>query len=343
MGRAAQQTLLALFCLAAVVCKAEDASKTEANSKCCGIPGPQGPPGFPGVRGIPGFPGARGPPGEKGEPGAPGIPGPRGMPGLPGVVGLIGEPGRPGVPGPPGLSGARGEKGDPGSSGLKEEELADLLCKKGPGNCKELLARGSTLSGWYTVYSSDCTAVTVLCDMATDGGGWTVFQRRVDGSVDFFHDWDSYKRGFGNQQREFWLGNDNIHLLTSHGNNELRVDLMDFEAEKYFAKYQSFQMLGESENYKMILGDFLNGTAGDALTCHRNMMFSTKDRNNGLKSVNHAESYEGGWWFSDCLQSNLNGRHLPGEHDNPRHGVFWSTGKGDRYSLKFSEIKFRPV
>ncbi|KAM9117210.1 ficolin-2-like [Pangshura tecta] len=340
MGTAAQQTLLALLCLAAAVCKAEDKPQTEVKSECCGIPGPRGPPGLPGLPGPSGFPGIPGLPGEKGEPGVSGFPGARGVPGLPGIVGRRGEPGRPGLPGPPG---ARGAKGDPGSSGLKEEELADLLCKKGPSSCKELLARGNTLSGWYKVYSSDCTAMTVLCDMATDGGGWTVFQRRADGSVDFFRDWDSYKRGFGNQKMEFWLGNDHIHLLTSQGNNELRIDLMDFETKKYFAKYNSFKILGESENYKLILGDFLNGTAGDALTYHRNMMFSTKDRNNGLNSVNCAESYEGAWWFNDCLQSNLNGKYLPGEHENPRHGVFWSAGKGDQYSLKLSEIKFRPV
>ncbi|XP_044850074.1 ficolin-1-like isoform X2 [Mauremys mutica] len=244
MGRAAQQTLLALLCLAAAVCKAEDEPQTGVKSECCGIPGPRGPPGprgLPGISGPPGFPGIPGLPGVKGEPGDLGFPGAAGMPGPPG------ERGRPGLPGPP---------------GAREEELADLLCKKGPRSCKELLARGNTLSGWYTVYSSDCTAVTVLCDMATDGGGWTVFQRRADGSVDFFRDWDSYKRGFGNQQMEFWLGNDNIHLLTSQGNNELRIDLMDFETKKYFAKYKSFQILGESENYKLILGDFLSGTAG---------------------------------------------------------------------------------
>ncbi|KAJ1145722.1 hypothetical protein NDU88_012006 [Pleurodeles waltl] len=92
------------------------------------------------------------------------------------------------------------------------------LSRAGARNCKELLDRGTTLSGWYTICPEDGKPMTVLCDMDTDGGGWIVFQRRWDGSVDFFRDWKTYKRSFGSQMTDFWLGNDNLHHLTVTGN-----------------------------------------------------------------------------------------------------------------------------
>ncbi|XP_066222833.1 ficolin-1-like isoform X1 [Saccopteryx leptura] len=270
----------------------------------------------------------------RGCPGLPGPPGPKGDTGANGSRGEQGLPGAPGKAGPPGLKGDRGEKGEPGTA----ED-----CDTGPRNCKELLSRGHFLSGWHTIYLPDCRPLAVLCDMDTDGGGWTVFQRRVDGSVDFYRDWATYKQGFGSQLGEFWLGNDNIHALTAQGTSELRVDLVDFEGTRQFAKYQSFKLGSEQEKYKLELGAFVGGTAGDSLKPHNNHPFSTKDRDNDSNSGSCAESYRGAWWYYDCHVSNLNGRYLRGTHTTYAAGINWLSGRGYNYSYKLSEMKVRPT
>ncbi|XP_063265549.1 ficolin-1-like [Prinia subflava] len=281
----------------------------------------------------------------QGCPGIPGISGPKGEPGLPGTKGEMGDQGFPGKAGPPGEKGAAGEPGFPGLKGTKGEPGFPEIWEA--GNCQELLAKGKVLSGWYTIYPQDCNATTVFCDMDTDGGGWIgvfqVFQRRWDGSVNFLRDWDSYKRGFGNQLTEFWMGNDNIHFLTSLGPCELRIDLRDFENNYYFAKYASFRVLGELEKYRLVLGDFLGGNAGDSLSYHRDMPFSTADQDNDMSSFNCATEYKGAWWYNDCHYSNLNGMYWMGAHGSYADGINWKTGKEYHYSYKQTEMKFRPV
>ncbi|XP_069330894.1 ficolin-1-like isoform X2 [Eulemur rufifrons] len=274
----------------------------------------------------------------RGCPGLPGAPGPKGEAGAHGGRGERGPAGAPGKAGPPGPKGDRGEKGlrgDKGDAGQTQ------LCATGPRTCRELLSQGHLLSGWHTIYLPDCRPLPVLCDMDTDGGGWTVFQRRVDGSVDFYRDWASYKQGFGSQLGEFWLGNDNIHSLTAQGTSELRVDLVDFEGTRHFAKYSSFQVAGEADKYKLALGAFVEGNAGDSLTFHNNNFFSTKDKDNDLSSSSCSVLYQGAWWYSECHESNLNGRYLGGPHESYASGVNWKTGRGYNYSYKVSEMKVR--
>ena len=82
----------------------------------------------------------------------------------------------------------------------------------------------------------------VYCDQDTEGGGWTVFQRRQDGSVDFYRNWKDYERGFGDPDWEFWLGNYALSKLTGSCCNELRVDMTDFEGEKVYAHYSNFKV-----------------------------------------------------------------------------------------------------
>ena len=90
----------------------------------------------------------------------------------------------------------------------------------------------------------------MYCDQKTAGGGWTVFQKRLDGSVDFYLGWDNYKRGFGNLNGEFWLGLDKIHRLTK-GLSKLRVDLEDFDNQTAYAEYHSFALGNEQSKYKL--------------------------------------------------------------------------------------------
>ncbi|XP_025837874.2 ficolin-2 isoform X1 [Vulpes vulpes] len=277
------------------------------------------------LRGCPGLPGAVGSKGDAGVDGARGAPGPAGVPG---------KAGPPGPKGNQGERGVQGQKGEPGSP---------QSCDTAPRTCRELLTRGTFLSGWHTIYLPDCRPLTVLCDMDTDSGGWTVFQRRTDGSVDFFRDWASYKQGFGSQLGEFWLGNENIHALTAQGTSELRVDLMDFEGNRQFAKYTSFKVASEAEKYKLVLGAFVEGSAGDSLSYHNTQPFSTKDQDNDSTTENCAERYKGGWWYSKCHLSNLNGLYLGGPHDSFANGINWKSGRGYNYSYKVSEMKLRPA
>ena len=104
----------------------------------------------------------------------------------------------------------------------------------------------------------------VFCDMTTDGGGWTVLQRRLDGSVNFYRGWRVYKKGFGNLNGEFWLGNDNLHRLTTTDNVTLRVDLEDFDGNITYAEYTTFKVANESDKYRLLVGGY-KGTAGDSM------------------------------------------------------------------------------
>ena len=105
----------------------------------------------------------------------------------------------------------------------------------------------------------------VFCDQKTAGGGWTVFQKRRDGSVDFFRGWADYKRGFGNLNGEFWLGLRKIHRLTVSSRNKLRVDLEDLPGNTPFAEYSSFAVTSERTKYQMSLGSYSGKLKRDSI------------------------------------------------------------------------------
>ena len=176
--------------------------------------------------------------------------------------------------------------------------------------------------------------------MHSDGGGWTVFQRRQDGSVDFYRGWNDYKSGFGQLAAEFWLGNDKIHRLTAARPSSLRVEVEDWNGVRAYAKYGKFNIGDEQAKYRLKVGSY-SGTAGDSLAYHNNMAFGTKDRDNYRWDGNCAVSYTGAWWYDGCYHSNLNGKYLGNVKGNAK-GVDWYHFKGRYLSLYFTEMKLRP-
>lgn len=133
-----------------------------------------------------------------------------------------------------------------------------------PKSCIQLLQDGFNSDGLYTINPDGGKPIQVLCDMTTGGGGWTVFQRRFDGSVDFFLVWEQYKHGFGDLNGEFWFGNDNLCRLTAAYDVKLRVDLQDFEDNKFYAEYGTFKVSDEADRYRLLISGY-NGSAGDSM------------------------------------------------------------------------------
>jgi ficolin len=179
----------------------------------------------------------------------------------------------------------------------------------------------------------------VMCDTQTDDGGWTVIQRRFNGQTDFYRGWEEYKYGFGDlDDGEFYLGNENIHRLTSSKRYELRVDFKFHNAD-YFAKYSRFRIYGEAEGYRLKVSGY-SGNAGDSLMASHNMKFSTFDKDNDAFSGNCAEAYHGAWWYWGCHNSNLNG--LWGNTEYAK-GLTWYTITGYYASATFTEMKIRTI
>ncbi|XP_045114763.1 techylectin-like protein [Portunus trituberculatus] len=197
-------------------------------------------------------------------------------------------------------------------------------------------------SGYYTFFMKNegKRPITLLCDMETDGGGWTVVQRRQrDGpKVIFNQGWYPYKIGFGNFTTEYWAGLQNIYVWCKTRNCEMRVDLQDTNGNRAYAAYSSFYLDSEVEGYKLNI-DGYRGNAGNALEPQENgkvQVFSTYDH---LNKTNRfcARKMFSGWWFSECKPS-INGIHVYGRLNPP--GLAWHTWAK---TLKTTEIKIRPT
>ncbi|KAH9494711.1 Ficolin-2 [Bulinus truncatus] len=208
-----------------------------------------------------------------------------------------------------------------------------MSCPSLPMSCKDVQ---STQDRVVVTLSS---GIKVMCDTKTDGGGWIIFQRRINGKVNFYQGWEEYRFGFGNYTvGEFYLGNENIFQLTTRRKHQLRIDL-EFNNARYFAQYSLFRILGENENYRLKISGYSGNATDNLIKSHANMMFSTFDKDNdGGSSANCAETFRGAWWYSSCHDSNLNGVWGSSRRGE---GVNWYSLTSVTASATFTEMKIR--
>ncbi|XP_071174839.1 microfibril-associated glycoprotein 4-like [Mytilus edulis] len=216
---------------------------------------------------------------------------------------------------------------------------AGQLPLKLPRECADLQLAGS---GVHTIYPYGRLQqpVSVYCYVDSSLHSWTVIQRRINGSVNFYRDWQAYKTGFGQANEEYWLGNDNIHELTADSNHALMILMTDFSGVTKFAEYLSFHVSSEANGYQLMVSKY-DGTAGDSLTRQNGHKFTTFDRDNDDHGSNCAVLFKGAWWYDSCHLSNLNGVYFHGHHNEYATGIDWYTFHGYHYSMKTTMMMIR--
>ena len=167
-------------------------------------------------------------------------------------------------------------------------------------------------SGVYTIANFcevKCSNTRVYCDTSSGGGGWTVIQRRHDGSVEFYaRDWVEYEDGFGDLNGEFWIGLRSMHCLTSQGNWELRIDYQLQNGTKSYLHYNKFAIGSAEDQYPLNISGFDSIGLTDPFDNGHSlneMKFSSRDRDNDL-SYGDCGTSLGGWWHRKCGQIYLN-------------------------------------
>ena len=207
--------------------------------------------------------------------------------------------------------------------------MTDLYPLAATKNCSEALnVEGHKKDGLYLYQSipKHHGHKIVFCTVI-GSRGYVVIQRRINNDVNFYRDWDEYEQGFGNLEGNFWIGLAKLHFFASRGKKAiLRVEVKySSDPNVYFAEYKKFTVKEKGTNYQLVIGDY-SGNAGDALSLdHDGQQFTTYDRDHDEDQTKTcAQKHKGGWWYSRCHKSNLNGLYpVNGNEIEPQYMTWY--------------------
>lgn len=197
-----------------------------------------------------------------------------------------------------------------------------------PTSCADQLAMvpGSP-DGAYLIDPDGAGAlgpVEVLCDMSTDGGGWTLvaYNDETTDFVEFDRSWQQYKDGFGDLAggQLGWLGNDRMHAMTQGGTElEVRYDGLTHE-------YAGFSVGDEASLYTLSVASTpTSDDGGYFANDHDGLPFSTFDQPHDTHPDNCADMFRAGWWYHQCHSVSIASAGSP---DPMPSQVYWRTSGG---------------
>lgn len=222
-----------------------------------------------------------------------------------------------------------------------EKAMETMAARRNVSDCGDVRLEDAKLcnatGGVFDLYK-DGKKFEVYCDTYTDGGGWTILQRRIGGALLFNRTMEEYAEGFGDPSGELWLGLDNLHQLTEDDDFELKIELTDTYGRHRFQKYDGFHVTGKAGRYTLIIKGSNVGDLGDYISSRHGQAFQIGGSYNTLVSrySRRHGTCTGGWW--GCYyQANLNNR-FGGKSDGY---AIWNGFQS--YNLAKTEMKFRKV
>ncbi|XP_067118155.1 techylectin-5A-like [Centruroides vittatus] len=213
-------------------------------------------------------------------------------------------------------------------------------------DCQELMEKGVVESGIYEVCPKnkerELFCFEVYCDMNEEGGGWTFLERRGNfgyPSDYFYRNWQNYSQGFGDLDKEFWLGLDKMHSLTKEEIYFLRIDMKIFDGRVIKTAYRNFKIGSEEEKYPLSYCryPYPEYPEGHLLSEARNQRFSTYDDHQENVWQSKCNDHKiGGWWYQSCLST------MAFHRKNMQNRCGWSMGwQWDRYAYSLLTFEMR--
>ena len=165
-----------------------------------------------------------------------------------------------------------------------------------------------TFNDSYPTDTNNTAPILPELVLVTSVNDWIVIQQRVDGSTNFRRSWLEYTNGFGTFNRNFWLGLERMHRITTSNVYRLRLEFLIVEGIWLSAEYDTFFLDDEEANYTLHVSGF-SGDGGnwlspnDPIRTLNGMQFSTFDMDHDSSlNVNCAAMFGGGggFWFNAC-------------------------------------------